>query len=137
MIDSGAKRPRIEGDVTMEFDTVIRGGTIVDGTRLPRYRSDIGIKNGKIAKIGRLKSSDGAQVLDAEGLIVAPGAIDLHTHYDAPIHWDPYFASNSSLSTLAAINWAISPSTLGCRVRSYSSRIALRSDGSASFRLRS
>jgi N-acyl-D-aspartate/D-glutamate deacylase len=79
----------------MEFDTVIRGGTIVDGTRLPRYRSDIGIKNGKIAKIGRLKSSDGAQVLDAEGLIVAPGAIDLHTHYDAPIHWDPYCSIGS------------------------------------------
>ena len=65
-----------------EFDTIIRGGTVVDGTRVPRYRADIGIKNGKIAKIGRLKSHDAAKVLDATGLIVAPGFIDLHTHYD-------------------------------------------------------
>lgn len=73
-----------------EFDTIIHNGTVVDGTRVPRYRADIGIKNGKIAKIGRLKRSDATQVLDATGLIVAPGFIDLHTHYDAQIHWDPY-----------------------------------------------
>jgi N-acyl-D-aspartate/D-glutamate deacylase len=73
-----------------EFDTIIKGGTIVDGTRVPRYRDDLGIKNGKIARIGRLKSSDAKQVLDASGLIVAPGAIDGHTHYDFQIHWDPY-----------------------------------------------
>jgi N-acyl-D-aspartate/D-glutamate deacylase len=73
-----------------EFDTLIKGGTIVDGTRVPRYRDDLGIKNGRIAKIGRLQSSDAAQVLDATGLIVAPGAIDGHTHYDFQIHWDPY-----------------------------------------------
>src|SRR6202007_2727862 len=73
-----------------EFDTIIKDGMIVDGTRLPRYRADIGITNGKIAKIGHLNSSDATKVLDASGLIVAPGAIDLHTHYDAPLHWDPY-----------------------------------------------
>ncbi len=73
-----------------EFDTIIKHGTIVDGTRVPAYRADVGIKNGKIAKIGRLKNSDGDKVLDAEGQIVAPGYIDLHTHYDAQIHWDPY-----------------------------------------------
>jgi N-acyl-D-aspartate/D-glutamate deacylase len=50
---------------------------------VPRYRADVGIKNGKIAKIGRLNSSDATQTIDAAGLIVAPGAIDLHTHYDA------------------------------------------------------
>ena len=72
-----------------EFDTIIKGGTIVDGTLVPPYRGDIGIKNGKIAKIGHLKSSDAKQVLDASGHIVAPGAVDLHAHYDAPIHWDP------------------------------------------------
>jgi N-acyl-D-aspartate/D-glutamate deacylase len=72
-----------------EFDTIIKGGTIVDGTLVPPYKADIGIKNGKIVKIGRLNSSDGKQVLDASGLVVAPGVIDLHCHYDAPIHWDP------------------------------------------------
>jgi N-acyl-D-aspartate/D-glutamate deacylase len=73
-----------------EFDTIIKDGMIVDGTRVPRYKADIGIKDGKIAKIGRLKSSDAAKVLDASGQIVAPGYVDLHTHYDAQIHWDPY-----------------------------------------------
>src|ERR1700704_6092879 len=73
-----------------QFDTIIKGGTIVDGTRVPRYKADLGIKNGKIAKIGRLNSSDATKVVDANGLIVAPGFIDLHTHYDAQLHWDPY-----------------------------------------------
>ena len=72
------------------FDTIIKGGTIVDGTRVPRYKADLGIKDGKIAKIGRLSNSDGAKVIDAGGMIVAPGFIDLHTHYDAQVHWDPY-----------------------------------------------
>ncbi|MGH7803011.1 MAG: N-acyl-D-amino-acid deacylase family protein, partial [Candidatus Binatia bacterium] len=73
-----------------EFDTVIRGGTIVDGTRVPRYRGDLGLKDGKIAKIGKIAASDARKCLDADGMIVAPGAIDLHTHYDAQLHWDPY-----------------------------------------------
>ena len=78
-----------------EYDVVIKDGTIVDGTRVPRYKGDIGIKNGKIAKIGRINSSEGKKVLDASGLIVAPGGIDLHTHYDAQIHWDPYLSVSS------------------------------------------
>jgi len=78
-----------------QFDTIIKGGTIVDGTRVPRYRADLGIKNGKIAKIGRLNSSDATKVVDASGLIVAPGFIDLHTHYDAQLHWDPYCSIGS------------------------------------------
>ncbi len=73
-----------------EFDTIIKGGIIVDGTLVPPYRADMGIKDGKIAKIGHLKSGDAKQVLDASGLVVAPGVIDLHCHYDAPVHWDPY-----------------------------------------------
>lgn len=73
-----------------QFDTIIKNGTVVDGTRVPRYRADVGIKNGKIAQIGRLNSSDAKKVVDASGMIVAPGFIDLHTHYDAQLHWDPY-----------------------------------------------
>ena len=61
-----------------EFDTIIKDGMVVDGTRLPRYRADIGIKNGKIAKIGKLNSSDGTKVLDASGLIVAPSDRPAH-----------------------------------------------------------
>ena len=73
-----------------QFDTVIKNGTIVDGTKVPRYRADLGIKDGKVAEIGRLNSSDAKKEIDATGLVVAPGFIDLHTHYDAQIHWDPY-----------------------------------------------
>jgi N-acyl-D-amino-acid deacylase len=63
---------------------------IVDGTRVPRYRGDIGIKGGRIADIGRLGAGDCASEIDASGLIVAPGFIDLHTHYDAQVFWDPH-----------------------------------------------
>ena len=62
----------------------------MDGTKTPRYISDIAIKDGKIAKISGLKRSSAARELDASGLIVAPGFVDLHTHYDAQIQWDPY-----------------------------------------------
>ena len=72
------------------FDTAIRGGILVDGRRMPRVRADVGIKDGRIAEIGALRASDAERVLDASGMIVAPGVIDLHTHYDAQIFWDPY-----------------------------------------------
>ena len=72
------------------FDTVIKNGMIIDGTRVPRYRGDIGIVDGKIASIGRIAESDADKVVDATDCIVAPGFIDLHTHYDAQVYWDPY-----------------------------------------------
>jgi N-acyl-D-aspartate/D-glutamate deacylase len=73
-----------------EFDIVIKNGMVIDGTRAPRFRGDIGIKNGRIAKIGRIQPHEGTKMVDASGSIVAPGFIDLHTHYDAQIFWDPY-----------------------------------------------
>ena len=72
------------------YDVIIRGGLIVDGTRIPAYVSDLAIKDGRIAKIGGLRGLTASKVLDASGFIVAPGFIDLHTHYDAQILWDPY-----------------------------------------------
>ncbi|CAN0153855.1 unnamed protein product, partial [Phaeothamnion confervicola] len=71
------------------FDLVIRGGSIVDGTRMPSYYGDIAIKDGVIAEMGTVRGR-GEQEIDARGLIVAPGFIDIHTHYDAQLNWDAY-----------------------------------------------
>ena len=73
-----------------EYDLVIRGGTIVDGTGIPRYRSDLAVKDGRVAMISGKIKPGGAREIDASDCIVAPGAVDLHTHYDAQLNWDPY-----------------------------------------------
>jgi N-acyl-D-aspartate/D-glutamate deacylase len=78
----------------MAYDVLIKNGTVVDGAGAPRYRADVAITNGKIAEIGKV--TDGAQrVIDASDLIVTPGFIDPHTHYDAQICWDPLFTCSS------------------------------------------
>jgi N-acyl-D-aspartate/D-glutamate deacylase len=73
-----------------DYDIQIAGGTIVDGTRVPRYQGDLWIKDGRIAKIGGRADGVAEEVVDATGKIVAPGFVDLHTHYDAQIRWDPW-----------------------------------------------
>lgn len=75
-------------------DIIIRGGTIVDGTGAPACRGDVAIDGGVIAAIGRLDGG-ARRVIDAAGLIVAPGFIDPHTHYDAQICWDPLVTCSS------------------------------------------
>ena len=76
------------------YDLLIKNGTVVDGLGTPRYRADVAVASGKIAAIGKI--TDGAtQTLDASDLIVAPGFVDPHTHYDAQICWDPLLSSSS------------------------------------------
>lgn len=69
----------------MKYDIVIRGGTILDGRRTPRYRADIAIRDGVVVSIGRIAVGDALHEIDADGLMVAPGVVDLHTHYDSQI----------------------------------------------------
>ncbi len=73
-----------------EFSTVIKNGMVFDGLRNPRVRADVGIKDGIVTAIGKLRESDAKKVIDASGLHVAPGFIDNHTHYDSQLFWDPY-----------------------------------------------
>jgi N-acyl-D-amino-acid deacylase len=72
----------------MRYDLVIRNGDVVDGSGLPRYRADVGVRRGRIATIGRIRER-GAADIDAEGHVVTPGFIDGHTHMDAQVLWDP------------------------------------------------
>ena len=73
-----------------DYDVLIKNGTIVDGTRVPSFKGDLWIKDGRIAQIGGRAHGKATKEIDADGLIVAPGFVDLHTHYDAQIQWDPY-----------------------------------------------
>lgn len=78
----------------MAYDIVIKNGTVVDGTGAPRFRADVAVADGKIAEVGTVADS-AARVIDASDLIVAPGFVDPHTHYDAQICWDPLITSSS------------------------------------------
>ncbi len=76
------------------YDLIIRGGTIVDGTGLPRFTGDLAVKNGLIAAVGKVSGS-AAQEIDASGKVVAPGWVDIHTHYDGQATWDQEMAPSS------------------------------------------
>jgi len=72
----------------MTFDLVIRGGRVVDGSGMPGFQADIAIADGRIARIGRV-IEDAKRTVDAGGAVVTPGFIDVHTHYDVQLDWDP------------------------------------------------
>ncbi|MCB1685081.1 MAG: amidohydrolase family protein [Pseudomonadales bacterium] len=91
------------------FDLVIENGRIVDGTGLPAYTADLGIKDGRIAKIGRL-AGQGRETLDATGKVVSPGFIDPHTHFDAQLLWDGWAkpALSHGVTTIVPGNCSLS-----------------------------
>lgn len=84
------------------LDHVIKGATVVDGTGAPAYTADVGIRDGRIAVIGAV-TEESRTSEDAAGLVLAPGFVDPHTHYDAQLFWDPYATPslNHGVTTVA------------------------------------
>ena len=79
----------------MEYDLIIRGGTVIDGSGSEPIKADIAVNAGRIARIGNLGDASASKTLDATGKMVTPGFVDLHTHLDAQIGWDPMMSSSS------------------------------------------
>ncbi|QRY54486.1 N-acyl-D-amino-acid deacylase family protein [Mycolicibacterium septicum] len=97
------------------FDLKITGGTVVDGTGADRFTADVAIKDGKIVEVHRRGANDpalggdAAETIDATGKIVAPGFVDIHTHYDGQVSWDAVLepSSNHGVTTVVAGNCGV------------------------------
>ncbi|WP_346770341.1 D-aminoacylase [Streptomyces sp. Z423-1] len=99
------KGPESGGQVNPMLDHVIKGAAVVDGTGAAAYTADVGIRDGRIVSIGKI--SEAARTTeDAHGLVLTPGFVDPHTHYDAQLFWDPYATPslNHGVTTVAAGN---------------------------------
>jgi len=84
----GKEAPRVH-------DLVVRGGTVVDGTGAPARTADVAVDDGRVTDVGRLGSPSARRTIDADGLMVAPGWVDIHTHYDGQATWDDVLAPSS------------------------------------------
>lgn len=84
------------------MDTVVRGGTIIDGLGSPGYQGDVGIQDGRIARIGTIEQQ-GRIEIDARGLLVTPGFVDIHTHYDGQACWDARLQPSSLHGVTTAV----------------------------------
>src|SRR5260370_24617606 len=92
----------------MSYDLIIKNGIVVDGTGAKRYQADVAIQGGKVAEIGKV--TEGARrTIDADGLVVAPGFVDPHTHYDAQICWDGATTPSSGHGVTSVVmgNWGV------------------------------
>lgn len=86
-----------------DFDLLITGGTLIDGTGAPRKVADVGITDGRVVAVGSLAGRHAQRTIDAAGKVVAPGVIDPHTHYDGQIFWDPWCTSSGYHAMTTAV----------------------------------
>lgn len=120
----------------MSIDTLIRGARVVDGTGAPAVQSDLAIVDGRIAAVGdaatALGSSDGADVVvEADGLALAPGFWDIHTHYDVQLLWDPLATSSiwHGVTTVVTGNCGFSPAPCRPEDQDFMTRTLARLEG--------
>ena len=93
----------------MAYDLLVKNGRIADGSGMPSFHGDVAVKNGKIVELGKLGGSAN-RVIDAEGLVIAPGFVDNHCHYDAQVTWDPTcsFSCHHGATTVIIGNCSLS-----------------------------
>ena len=80
--------------MTDDYDLILRGGNLADGTGAPIREADVAVKSGRIAAIGNIDGK-GREEIDAKGKLVTPGFVDIHTHYDGQATWDTRLAPSS------------------------------------------
>jgi N-acyl-D-amino-acid deacylase len=97
----------------MAFDTIIKGGKVVDGSGLPMRLADVGIRDGLVTDVGRL--SGAKRTIDADGLVVMPGIVDVHTHYDPQLSFDPFATSSCFHGVTSVVGGNCGYSIAPCR----------------------
>ena len=107
------------------YDLVVRGGTVVDGTGTARRRVDVGVRDGRIAAVGKIADASAREVFDASDLIVAPGIVDAHTHYDPQVTFEPLATMSvyHGVTTVLAGNCGFSIAPTRARDRTFVERL--------------